>query len=119
MSSRHNSVRQYTLGEFAREQERLHREMLREHLREEKLNSLKLKVKKTLEMHFFFFFAKPPSLPQSGCINPFSCLDPQIKMGIFQADSLLRLFFLKEKQYTLITENRAENFPDIIYLFAL
>ena len=44
MSSRHNSVRQYTLGEFAREQERLHREMLREHLREEKLNSLKLKV---------------------------------------------------------------------------
>lgn len=27
------------------EQERLHREMLREHLREEKLNSLKLKVK--------------------------------------------------------------------------
>lgn len=45
MSSRHNSVRQYTLGEFAREQERLHREMLREHLREEKLNSLKLKVK--------------------------------------------------------------------------
>ena len=46
MSSRHNSVRQYTLGEFAREQEMLHREMLREHLREEKLNSLKLKVKK-------------------------------------------------------------------------
>ncbi|DAA32697.1 TPA: cysteine-serine-rich nuclear protein 3 [Bos taurus] len=46
MSSRHNSVRQYTLGEFAREQERLHREMLREHLREEKLNSLKLKMTK-------------------------------------------------------------------------
>ncbi|EPQ02255.1 Cysteine/serine-rich nuclear protein 3 [Myotis brandtii] len=45
MSSRHNSVRQYTLGEFAREQERIHREMLREHLREEKLNSLKLKAK--------------------------------------------------------------------------
>lgn len=45
MSTRHNSVRQYTLGEFAMEQERLHREMLREHLREEKLNSLKLKVK--------------------------------------------------------------------------
>lgn len=54
MSSRHNSVRQYTLGEFAREQERLHREMLREHLREEKLNSLKLKVK----LYFFFFFCK-------------------------------------------------------------
>ncbi|KAM5279976.1 cysteine/serine-rich nuclear protein 3 isoform 2-T2 [Ctenodactylus gundi] len=46
MASRHNSVRQYTLGEFAREQERLHREMLREHLREEKLNSLKLKMTK-------------------------------------------------------------------------
>lgn len=28
------------------EQERLHREMLRDHLREEKLNSLKLKVKR-------------------------------------------------------------------------
>lgn len=40
-------------------------------------------------------------------------------MGIFQADSLLRLFFPKEKQYSLITEHRAENFPDIIYLFAL
>lgn len=49
MSTRHNSVRQYTLGEFAVEQERLHREMLREHLREEKLNSLKLKVKKKRE----------------------------------------------------------------------
>uniref|UniRef100_A0A670YA02 Cysteine and serine rich nuclear protein 3 n=1 Tax=Pseudonaja textilis TaxID=8673 RepID=A0A670YA02_PSETE len=44
MSTRHNSVRQYTLGEFAMEQERLHREMLRDHLREEKLNSLKLKM---------------------------------------------------------------------------
>ncbi|XP_030065345.1 cysteine/serine-rich nuclear protein 3 [Microcaecilia unicolor] len=46
MSSRHNSIRQYTLGEFAMEQKRLHREMLRDHLREEKLNSLKLKMTK-------------------------------------------------------------------------
>nr|XP_033800091.1 cysteine/serine-rich nuclear protein 3 isoform X2 [Geotrypetes seraphini] len=46
MSSRHNSIRQYTLGEFAMEQKRLHREMLRDHLREEKLNSLKLKMAK-------------------------------------------------------------------------
>ncbi|MBN3326419.1 CSRN3 protein, partial [Atractosteus spatula] len=44
MSSRHSSVRQYTLGEFALEQERIHREMLRDHLKEEKLNSIKLKV---------------------------------------------------------------------------
>lgn len=55
MSSRHNSVRQYTLGEFAREQERLHREMLREHLREEKLNSLKLKVKKKKKIIIIIF----------------------------------------------------------------
>ncbi|XP_006636674.2 cysteine/serine-rich nuclear protein 3 [Lepisosteus oculatus] len=46
MSSRHSSVRQYTLGEFALEQERIHREMLRDHLKEEKLNSIKLKLTK-------------------------------------------------------------------------
>ncbi|KAM4626172.1 cysteine/serine-rich nuclear protein 3 isoform 1-T3 [Discoglossus pictus] len=46
MSSRHNSVRQYTLGEFAIEQDRLHKEMLRDHLREEKFNSLKQKITK-------------------------------------------------------------------------
>ncbi|KAG7466882.1 hypothetical protein MATL_G00147200 [Megalops atlanticus] len=46
MSSRHSCVRQYTLGEFALEQERLHRDMLRDHLKEEKLNSIKLKLTK-------------------------------------------------------------------------
>ncbi|XP_078537757.1 cysteine/serine-rich nuclear protein 3 [Lissotriton helveticus] len=46
MSNRHNNIRQYTLGEFAMEQDRLHRDMLRDHLREEKLNSLKLKLTK-------------------------------------------------------------------------
>ncbi|XP_064419292.1 cysteine/serine-rich nuclear protein 3 [Latimeria chalumnae] len=46
MSNRHNCVCQYTLGEFAVEQERLHREMLKEHLKEEKLNSLKQKMTK-------------------------------------------------------------------------
>ncbi|XP_068103154.1 cysteine/serine-rich nuclear protein 3 [Hyperolius riggenbachi] len=46
MSNRHNSIRQYTLGEFAVEQHRLHKEMLRDHLREEKLNSLKQKITK-------------------------------------------------------------------------
>ncbi|XP_069472394.1 cysteine/serine-rich nuclear protein 3 [Ambystoma mexicanum] len=46
MSNRHNNIRQYTLGEFAMEQDRLHRDMLRDHLREEKLNSLKLKMTK-------------------------------------------------------------------------
>lgn len=45
MSSRHSCVRQYTLGEFALEQERIHRDMLRDHLKEEKLNSIKLRVR--------------------------------------------------------------------------
>lgn len=44
MSNRHSWVRQYSLGEFAVEQERIHRDMLRDHLKEEKLNSIKLKV---------------------------------------------------------------------------
>ncbi|XP_072300423.1 cysteine/serine-rich nuclear protein 3 [Eucyclogobius newberryi] len=46
MSSRHSWVRQYSLGEFAVEQERIHRDMLRDHLKEEKLNSIKLKLTK-------------------------------------------------------------------------
>lgn len=57
MSSRHSSVRQYTLGEFAKEQERIHRDMLRDHLKEEKLNSIKLRVGKisinVLEVDFY------------------------------------------------------------------
>lgn len=44
MSSRHTWVRQYSLGEFALEQERIHKDMLRDHLKEEKLNSIKLEV---------------------------------------------------------------------------
>ena len=44
MSSTHSWVRQYSLGEFSLEQERLHRDMLRDHLQEERLNSIKLKV---------------------------------------------------------------------------
>ncbi|KAM7407496.1 hypothetical protein PAMA_003292 [Pampus argenteus] len=46
MSNRHSWVRQYSLGEFALEQERIHRDMLRDHLKEEKLNSVKLKLTK-------------------------------------------------------------------------
>ncbi|KAF4108731.1 hypothetical protein G5714_009804 [Onychostoma macrolepis] len=46
MSSRHSCVRQYTLGEFAMEQERIHRDMLRDHLKEEKLNSIRLRLTK-------------------------------------------------------------------------
>ncbi|TMS06950.1 Cysteine/serine-rich nuclear protein 3, partial [Larimichthys crocea] len=46
MSNRHSWIRQYSLGEFALEQERLHRDMLRDHLKEEKLNSIKLKLTK-------------------------------------------------------------------------
>ena len=44
MSTRHSWVRRYTLGEFALEQERSHRDLLREHLKQEKLNSIRLKV---------------------------------------------------------------------------
>lgn len=48
MSTRHSWVQHYTLGEFAVEQERSHRDMLRDHLKEEKLNSIKLKVVKSI-----------------------------------------------------------------------
>ncbi|XP_005453025.1 cysteine/serine-rich nuclear protein 3 [Oreochromis niloticus] len=46
MSSRHSWIRQYSVGEFALEQKRIHRDMLRDHLKEEKLNSIKLKLTK-------------------------------------------------------------------------
>ncbi|XP_051998685.1 cysteine/serine-rich nuclear protein 3 isoform X1 [Xyrauchen texanus] len=46
MSSRHSCIRQYTLGEFAMEQERIHRDMLRDHLKEEKLNSIRVRLTK-------------------------------------------------------------------------
>ncbi|XP_010884915.2 cysteine/serine-rich nuclear protein 3 isoform X1 [Esox lucius] len=46
MSTRHSWVKHYTLGEFAMEQERNHRDMLRDHLKEEKLNSIRLKLTK-------------------------------------------------------------------------
>ncbi|KAJ8385443.1 hypothetical protein AAFF_G00188950 [Aldrovandia affinis] len=46
MSARHSCIREYTLGEFALEQERIHRDMLKDHLKEEKLNSIKLKLTK-------------------------------------------------------------------------
>lgn len=49
MSNRHSGVRQFSLGEFALEQERIHRDMLRDHLKEEKINSIKLKVLKETE----------------------------------------------------------------------
>ncbi|KAM8904545.1 cysteine/serine-rich nuclear protein 3-like isoform 1-T1 [Spinachia spinachia] len=46
MSPRHSGVRRFTLREFAMEQKRSHRIMLRDHLKEEKLNSIKLKLTK-------------------------------------------------------------------------
>ncbi|XP_042200323.1 cysteine/serine-rich nuclear protein 2 isoform X2 [Callorhinchus milii] len=46
MARRHNCIRRYTLCEFAQEQEHLHREMLRDHLKEEKLNARKTKLTK-------------------------------------------------------------------------
>ncbi|XP_040835038.1 cysteine/serine-rich nuclear protein 2 isoform X2 [Ochotona curzoniae] len=46
MAQRHNSVRSYTLCEFAQEQEVNHREILREHLKEEKLHAKKMKLTK-------------------------------------------------------------------------
>ncbi|CAL8406711.1 unnamed protein product [Arctogadus glacialis] len=44
MSPRHCWVHRFTLREFALEQERSHRRMLRHHLRQEKLNAVKLKL---------------------------------------------------------------------------
>ncbi|XP_030625744.1 cysteine/serine-rich nuclear protein 2 [Chanos chanos] len=44
MARRHCAIRHYTLGEFAREQESSHRHILRQHLRQEKLNARKLKL---------------------------------------------------------------------------
>ncbi|XP_005991474.1 cysteine/serine-rich nuclear protein 2 [Latimeria chalumnae] len=46
MAQHHNSVRRYTLCEFAKEQETNHREILREHLKEEKLHARKMKLTK-------------------------------------------------------------------------
>lgn len=44
MSPRHTGVKRFTLREFAMEQKRSHRNMLKDHLKEEKLNAIKLKV---------------------------------------------------------------------------
>ncbi|XP_015456600.3 cysteine/serine-rich nuclear protein 2 isoform X2 [Astyanax mexicanus] len=44
MARHHCAIRHYTLGEFAREQESSHRIILRQHLRQEKLNARKLKL---------------------------------------------------------------------------
>ncbi|KAK7884940.1 hypothetical protein WMY93_028063 [Mugilogobius chulae] len=44
MARHHCSIRHYTLGEFAREQESSHRHTLRQHLRQEKLNARKMKL---------------------------------------------------------------------------
>ncbi|KAK7893436.1 hypothetical protein WMY93_022588 [Mugilogobius chulae] len=46
MSPRHSSVKNFTLREFAMEQKRSHRNMLRHHLKEEKLNAIRLKLTK-------------------------------------------------------------------------
>ncbi|KAM6039011.1 cysteine/serine-rich nuclear protein 2 [Chlamydotis macqueenii] len=46
MAQRHDSVRRYTLREFAQEQEVNHRQILREHLKEEKLHAKKMKLTK-------------------------------------------------------------------------
>ncbi|XP_054033329.1 cysteine/serine-rich nuclear protein 2 [Dryobates pubescens] len=44
MAPRHSSVRSYTLCEFAREQQGHHRQLLRQHLRQEKLRARKMKL---------------------------------------------------------------------------
>ncbi|KAM9752046.1 cysteine/serine-rich nuclear protein 2 [Menidia menidia] len=44
MARHHSSIRHYTLGEFAREQESSHRHTLRQHLRQEKLKARKMKL---------------------------------------------------------------------------
>ncbi|XP_035242826.1 cysteine/serine-rich nuclear protein 2-like [Anguilla anguilla] len=44
MAQRHSAIRRYTLGEFAREQRTTHRQVLRQHLRQEKLKARKMKL---------------------------------------------------------------------------
>ncbi|XP_074520787.1 uncharacterized protein LOC141786000 isoform X2 [Halichoeres trimaculatus] len=46
MSPRHSGVKRFTLREFAMEQKQSHRNMLRNHLKAEKLNAIKLKLTK-------------------------------------------------------------------------
>ncbi|GAA6216151.1 cysteine/serine-rich nuclear protein 3-like [Lates japonicus] len=46
MSPRHSGVKRFTLREFAMEQKRSHRNMLKDHLKEEKLNAIKLRLTK-------------------------------------------------------------------------
>ncbi|XP_032362190.1 cysteine/serine-rich nuclear protein 3 isoform X1 [Etheostoma spectabile] len=46
MSPRHSGVKHFSLREFAMEQKRSHRNMLRDHLKEEKLNAIKHKLTK-------------------------------------------------------------------------
>ncbi|XP_034032462.1 cysteine/serine-rich nuclear protein 3-like isoform X1 [Thalassophryne amazonica] len=46
MSPRHSWVKRFTLREFAMEQKRSHHTMLKDHLKEEKLNAIKLKLTK-------------------------------------------------------------------------
>lgn len=48
MARHHCSIRSYTLGEFACEQETSHRHALRQHLRQEKLNARKIKVRSSI-----------------------------------------------------------------------
>ncbi|XP_046725777.1 cysteine/serine-rich nuclear protein 2 isoform X1 [Silurus meridionalis] len=51
MARHHCAIRQYTLGEFAREQESSHRHILRQHLRQEKLNARKMKLTRNGTVH--------------------------------------------------------------------
>ncbi|KAJ8260158.1 hypothetical protein GJAV_G00177760 [Gymnothorax javanicus] len=44
MAQRHSAIRRYTLGEFARQQRTTHRQVLRQHLRQEKLKARKMKL---------------------------------------------------------------------------
>lgn len=54
MARHHCAIRHYTLGEFAREQESSHKHVLRQHLRQEKLNARKLKVS-CVSFYLLFF----------------------------------------------------------------
>lgn len=56
MSPRHSGMRRFTLREFAMEQKRSHRNMLRDHLKEEKLNAIKLKVSGKKKLTFSAVF---------------------------------------------------------------
>lgn len=81
MARHHSSIRHYTLGEYAHEQETSHRRILRQHLRQEKLNARKLKVRCTSNS------SVSASAPSPFCIDC-SCVLTALTPSAFRKDTV-------------------------------